>query len=47
MSDIRYRSYPRTEPPPPFVGQIIGVFERYEAEIGTPPAEEKVLVKTA
>ena len=28
-SQIRYRSYPRTEPPPPFADDIAGVFRRH------------------
>ena len=34
-SSIRYISFPRTEPPPAFVNDVIGVFRRHEAVIST------------
>jgi hypothetical protein len=34
-STIRYISLPRTEPPPLFVSEIIGVFRAVEDRIGT------------
>jgi hypothetical protein len=35
MSDVRFTSFPRTEPPPDFIGPIVDVFKKHEAEIGT------------
>jgi hypothetical protein len=31
----RYTSFPRTEPPQPFVEQVVGVFRQHEEQIGT------------
>jgi hypothetical protein len=35
-TDIRFTSFPRTEPPPEFVGSIVEVFRKHEAKIGSP-----------
>lgn len=35
MADINYHFYPRTEPPPEFVTQIITAFEKHFPEIST------------
>src|SRR5271170_5994548 len=32
---IRFISYPRTQPPPDFVGKIVGVFREHQEKIGT------------
>ena len=34
-SSIRYMSFPRTEPPPEFVGDVINVFKKHETSIST------------
>lgn len=34
-SAIRFQSFPRTEPPPDFMGDLLSVFRRHEARIGT------------
>ena len=35
MSDIRFTSFPRTEPPQPFVGDVVAVFQQNEPTIST------------
>lgn len=35
MSDIRFSTFPRTEPPPQFVHQVVGGFYSHEALIST------------
>lgn len=32
---IRFTSFPRTEPPPAFVGSLVGVFRSHEQEVST------------
>ena len=39
-STIRFTSFPRTEPPPEFVGSIVDVFKKHEATIGTTHLEK-------
>ncbi len=34
-STIRFSTFPRTEPPPGFVEDVVGVFRRHEEEIST------------
>ena len=34
-STIRFSTYPRTEPPPGFVENVVGVFRKHEKEIAT------------
>ena len=34
-SAIRFSTFPRTVPPPPFVGDLVDVFRRHEHRIGT------------
>jgi hypothetical protein len=34
-SSIRFTSYPRTEPPPIFIGEIVETFRNHEAEIAS------------
>jgi hypothetical protein len=38
MSDstIRFSTFPRTEPPPTFVEDLVSVFRKYEDEIANP-----------
>ena len=33
--NIRYTSYPRTEPPPAFVDKVVGVFQEHQTQIST------------
>jgi len=40
MSDIRYQSYPQTEPPPLFVPKVVDAFRRHESEISTRELEK-------
>ncbi len=35
MSDIRFTSFPRTEPPPPFIADVVAAFRENEAAINT------------
>ncbi len=34
-STIRFSTFPRTEPPPSFVAEVVAVFRKHEATIGT------------
>jgi hypothetical protein len=34
-STIRFSTFPRTEPPPYFVGEVVAVFRQYESDIAT------------
>ena len=34
-STIRYMSFPRTEPPPPFIDDVVSAFRSHESEIAT------------
>ncbi len=40
MSDIRFSSFPRTEPPPHFVEELVEVFRRNEPSISTKELEK-------
>ena len=35
MSDIRFTSFPRTEPSPPFIADVVAAFRENEAAINT------------
>ena len=35
MTTIRYSTFPRTQAPPPFLGDVIDLFKAHENEIGT------------
>lgn len=35
MTTIRYSTFPRTEPPPDFAAQLVGVFQSHEKDIST------------
>lgn len=39
-SNIRYFSYPRTEPPPEFADRLGAVFEEHELKVGTEHRED-------
>jgi len=39
-SQVRSRSFPRTEPPPSYVSEIVDVFRKHEARIGTAPGKK-------
>jgi hypothetical protein len=35
MASVRFSTFPRTQPPQPFVSEVVRVFEKHDAEIGT------------
>jgi hypothetical protein len=34
-AQVRFTSFPQTDPPPPFVAKVIDVFQKYESKIST------------
>ncbi len=39
-STVRFSTFPRTEPPPGFVEDVVGVFRQHEQEIATETNEK-------
>src|SRR5262249_37092663 len=35
MASVRFSTFPRTQPPQPFVSEVVRIFEKHDAEIGT------------
>lgn len=42
MTAVRFSTFPRTQPPQPFVAEVVRIFEKHDASIGEGefPAEE-------
>lgn len=40
MAGVRFSTFPRTQPPQPFVAEVVGIFEKHGAAIGTAALEK-------